>query len=100
MLRLIWSGNGATLLRHGIVYILAQNLKRVIVHAYYDDMYCLSTRSELGTELPQADSKQEALRLLLQRRVEILKKRLEETEEKHTKQLAEGTYGVHVLGST
>ena len=50
----------------------------------------LSSCRELGTELPEGDSRQEALLLILGRRVDVLRSKLEELEKEHSEQLSAG----------
>ena len=48
---------------------------------------------ELGTTLPEAETQQEALVLLLQKRAKLLKERLQGVEEEFQQRLAEGGEG-------
>ena len=45
---------------------------------------------ELGQELPEGDSRQEAVLVMLGRRIEVLKDKLQGVENEHQERLAEG----------
>lgn len=55
-------------------------------------LYCdiIPLSSELGTTLPQADSQQEAVILMLKKRVDVLLQKLSDTEKDHQGRLADG----------
>lgn len=58
--------------------------------------------SELGQELPEGDSRQEALLVMLERRVEVLKQKLNGLEKEHQERLTTGekrvkTWNLHGL---
>ena len=63
---------------------------RLKTRVYGIAVVCLLFR-ELGTALPKADSQQEAVILMLQKRVEILKERLGKMESDATQKLVLGT---------
>jgi hypothetical protein len=53
-------------------------------------MVILILSSELGTALPQADSQQKAIILMLKKRVDVLLQKFEEAENDHQGHIADG----------